>query len=93
MAANTHTYIHTYIHTHNFRKCSHASVGLAQARPNKNFPLLGVQNALRSVQLSIQVQFSRFLQVPPCKIHGATCRTYQNTEKTLFLPYTYLAQG
>jgi len=21
-------------HTHNFRKCSHASVGLAQARPN-----------------------------------------------------------
>ena len=22
-------------HTHNFRKCSHASVGLAQARPNK----------------------------------------------------------
>ena len=22
------------IHTHNFRKCSHASVGLAQARPN-----------------------------------------------------------
>ena len=25
---------HTYIHTHNFRICSHASVGLAQARPN-----------------------------------------------------------
>jgi len=24
----------TDIHTHNFRKCSHASVGLAQARPN-----------------------------------------------------------
>ena len=24
-------------HTHNFRKCSHASVGLAQARPNNNF--------------------------------------------------------
>ena len=23
-------------HTHNFRKCSHASVGLAQARPNKS---------------------------------------------------------
>ena len=22
------------IHTHNFRQCSHASVGLAQARPN-----------------------------------------------------------
>ena len=22
------------IHTHNFRKCSHASVGLVQARPN-----------------------------------------------------------
>ena len=30
MAANRHT----YIHTHNFRKCSHASVGLAEARPN-----------------------------------------------------------
>ena len=27
--------IRTYIHTHNFRKCSHASVGLAQARPNQ----------------------------------------------------------
>ena len=26
---------HTDIHTHNFRKCSYASVGLAQARPNK----------------------------------------------------------
>ena len=25
------------IHTHNFRQCSHASVGLAQARPN-NLP-------------------------------------------------------
>ena len=24
----------TDIHTHNFRKCSHISVGLAQARPN-----------------------------------------------------------
>ena len=24
------------IHTHNFRQCSHASVGLAQARPNLN---------------------------------------------------------
>ena len=24
------------IHTHNFRKCSHASVGFAQARPNKD---------------------------------------------------------
>ena len=23
------------IHTHNFRQCSHASVGLAQAGPNK----------------------------------------------------------
>jgi len=22
-------------HTHNFRKCSHASVGLTQARPNE----------------------------------------------------------
>ena len=34
MAANRQTYIHTDIHTHNFCKCSHASVGLAQARPN-----------------------------------------------------------
>ena len=25
---------HADIHTHNFRKCGHASVGLAQARPN-----------------------------------------------------------
>ena len=25
---------HTYIHTHNFRQCSHASVGLTQAHPN-----------------------------------------------------------
>ena len=32
MAANVNT--QTYIHTHNFRKCSHASVGLAQARPS-----------------------------------------------------------
>ena len=32
----------------------------------KNFPSLGVRNALQSVELSIQVQFSRFLQVPPC---------------------------
>ena len=27
-------------HTHNFRKCSHASVGLAQARPNNLLRLL-----------------------------------------------------
>ena len=33
--ADIHTYIHTYIHTHNFSKCSHTSVGLAQARPNQ----------------------------------------------------------
>ena len=32
MAANRQT----YIHTHNFRKYSHASVGLAQDRPNNN---------------------------------------------------------
>ena len=29
MVANIHTYIH------DFRQCSHSSVGLAQARPNK----------------------------------------------------------
>ena len=28
------TYIHTDIHTHTRAQCSHASVGLAQARPN-----------------------------------------------------------
>ena len=37
-------------HTHNFRKCSHASVGLAQARPNnwdrKNCLLYGVVGCL-----------------------------------------------
>ena len=40
MAASIHIYIHTYIHTHNFRKCSHASVGLAQARPNERIGML-----------------------------------------------------
>ena len=35
MAANRQT----YIHTHARAQCSHASVGLAQARPNKDcFP-------------------------------------------------------
>ena len=33
----------TDIHTHNFRKCSHASVGLAQARPN--YHLATIQEA------------------------------------------------
>ena len=26
------------IHTHNFRQCSHSSVGLAQAHPNNEIP-------------------------------------------------------
>ena len=30
------------IHTHNFCKCSHASVGLAQARPNNQPPLIKI---------------------------------------------------
>ena len=37
MAADRQTDRQTDRHTHNFRKCSHASVGLAQARPNKAF--------------------------------------------------------
>ena len=41
MAANRQTYIHTYIHTH-VRKGSHASVGLALARPNKPLNLAGI---------------------------------------------------
>ena len=36
------TYIHTYIPTHARAQCSHASVGLAQARPNKNMAKLEV---------------------------------------------------
>ena len=31
-----------------------------------NLTALGVRNALRSIESSIQVQSSRFLQVPPC---------------------------
>ena len=31
----------------------------------------------------------RFLQIPPCKIHWATCTTHQNTEETLSLPYIW----
>ena len=34
MAANRQTDRQTYIHTHARAQCSHASVGLAQARPN-----------------------------------------------------------
>ena len=32
------------IHTHNFRQCSHASVGLAQAHPNYTIPDQIVKN-------------------------------------------------
>ena len=34
-------------HTHNFRKCSHAGVGLAQARPNKQ------QLCLKQIHVSV----------------------------------------
>ena len=37
-------------HTHNFRKCSHASVGLAQARPNYRE---GVTSAKHEVQAQL----------------------------------------
>jgi len=30
-------WLQTDMHTHDFRKCSHVSVGLAQARPNYAF--------------------------------------------------------
>ena len=52
-------------HTHNFRKCSHASVRLAQARPNYSCTLLlqtkTVSTLQQAKELSQQLRVSKYI--------------------------------
>ena len=67
----------TYIHTRNFRKCSHASVGLAQACPNKTLIKVVVQALLTSIHQSL----------------GIFMLTYTSDNTTyLFEPFSELVQ-
>ena len=68
------TDIHTYIHTHARAQCNHASVGLAQARPNNdltsdnndltNFYMLHPCNALsQEVSMYLNISFSSIIHI------------------------------
>ena len=48
------------IHTHNFRQCSHASVGLAQAHPNYAVHCFGVVYHIVAVEATLIPQFHIF---------------------------------
>ena len=72
----------TDIHTHNFRKCSHASVGLAQARPNHTVTISHTKIACkvmyRTVKtggtgLDVSMSYPQFKTVHWLTYHSRDC--------------------